>query len=120
MPNLFTYGTLKTGEHPFMAKAKLLQEGLVLQGFALYDLGNFPGAQKTYALKHQVVGNVFKVPAFKDLDNYEGFDQQDLKGSLFVRSKIHVDLEIDGPLWMYIYNGRPQPAQLIENGVWGG
>lgn len=120
--NLFTYGTLKTGEHPLMEKAKLIHEGFVLEGFAMYDLGVFPGIQIVYQNNQRVVGNVYKVPSLKDLDQYEGYNQNDPKGSLFIRSKVHaLQYEaalIDGPLWTYIYNGRPQPAQKIENGVW--
>lgn len=83
---IFTYGTLMRGRrnHRFMDGCEYLGEG-VIKGYALYDLGSFPGIR--YADQdHTVRGEIYRVPRNKlpALDELEG------EGSLYKRMEVTV------------------------------
>lgn len=72
---LFVYGTLRRGglaEH-FLENYPLLQSGLRLPGYALYDAGWYPFAVRA-GLSASITGDLVAVPSalMPVLDEYEG------------------------------------------------
>ncbi|QJA05774.1 gamma-glutamylcyclotransferase [Thermosulfurimonas marina] len=61
MPILFVYGTLRRGQplHGLLRGASLMGEGWV-EGFALYDLGDYPAARPWE--KGRIWGELYAVP----------------------------------------------------------
>jgi gamma-glutamylcyclotransferase (GGCT)/AIG2-like uncharacterized protein YtfP len=123
--HLFIYGTLLPERVPrgvSDAVQRLRYVGKASVQGRLYDLGEYPGAVLDTASRMRIVGRVFELPeggdVLKSLDEYEGFDPQDRKSSLFVREQVKVTLE-DGqklPCWIYIYNRDIGRAKLISGG----
>lgn len=86
---VFTYGTLMSN-HPrhetYMASATLLGQG-ILENYALYDLGRYPGIIKEKDCK--VLGEVYEVSEdmLRMLDDYEE------EGSLYRREIVRVQVK---------------------------
>ena len=103
MKHLFVYGTLMRGERA----AGMLADGIykgeyVLDDYAMYDLGSFPGIIEEEGEK--VIGEVFEIPdtIIPRLDCYEG------EGDLYKRTVVSVkgeDPSIDKAL-AYVYLGK--------------
>ncbi len=95
---LFVYGTLQSGRQGNvlmrLRRAELLGSAK-LDGFALYDLGHYPGIVPLE--NGTVLGEVWRVDdaALTTLDKYEG--------SLFSRHIADVDMENGGKAAAYIY-----------------
>jgi gamma-glutamylcyclotransferase (GGCT)/AIG2-like uncharacterized protein YtfP len=89
---------------------------------SLYDLGEYPGAVINSSLKSVIHGEVFELPQdeslIKALDEYEGYDPQDINGSLFVRLKTLVEMDDGRKLdsWVYVYNQDIRSAIIIPEG----
>ena len=96
---LFVYGTLKIETHllnemvgssgyRFLGKATI--SGKKLSGTP------YPAVVKTNS-GERVYGELIQLTPFKAaihlLDEYEGFDPNDPKGSLYIRERVHVDLD---------------------------
>jgi gamma-glutamylcyclotransferase (GGCT)/AIG2-like uncharacterized protein YtfP len=122
---LFVYGTLRPGLAPAELEEPLGQLRGVGKGSApgrLYDLGEYPGAALDRRCAARVIGEVFELPPDRmplpALDAYEGFDQQDIGSSLFVRTDCQVTLEDGRQLkcWIYIYNRGVSSGTLIPSG----
>jgi gamma-glutamylcyclotransferase (GGCT)/AIG2-like uncharacterized protein YtfP len=109
---LFSYGTLQPGHAPAEIAPTVRQFRRVGTGFVrgrLYDLGEYPGAVLSRT-GLPVRGQVFELPddpkILRRLDEYEGFNPSQPKGSLFVRRRCLVTLK-DGKrlsCWVYTYN----------------
>ncbi len=110
MKNLFVYGTLMRGERAsgMLSGCDFLGEG-ILKGYAMYDLGPFPGIKEKD--KFRVQGEIYNIPdeLIERLDAYEG------EGSLYKRDTVTVscgkgDLE---NVLVYVYLGdiRDEPIR---------
>ena len=105
MKQVFVYGTLMRGEKA----ARMLSEGsykgeYILNDYAMYDLGPFPGIKQKPGEK--VVGEVFEVPdsVIPRLDSYEG------EGDLYKRTSVSVENENTRlvEVFVYVYMGNCQ------------
>ena len=87
----------------------------------LYDLGEYPGAVLDSS-ESKVFGKAFEFSddegLLKTLDRYEGFDSEDLKHNLFIRTKTDATLNDGSSIecWIYVYNQDTNDAHLIECG----
>jgi len=140
---LFVYGTLLPQHapreiEPAVAKLRRLDEGTV-RGL-LYDLGGYPGAVLDESEAGRIHGTVFElpdedefhpgmptagapgIPLLQRLDDYEGFDPQNVQASLFVRKLCPVTLATGETLqcWIYLYNREPRNAPRIPGGRYPG
>ena len=105
MKNVFVYGTLMRGERA----ARMLSEGIykgeyVLNDYAMYELGPFPGIKKKPG--ERVIGEVFEVPdsVIPRLDSDEG------EGDLYERTPVRVENENTSleDVLVYVYLGSCQ------------
>jgi gamma-glutamylaminecyclotransferase len=73
---IFVYGTLKRGcsNHPYLAGQTFLGEARTAPGFALFDLGGYPGMVALQGESSSVGGEVWAVDAgcLERLDALEG------------------------------------------------
>ena len=122
---LFTYGTLHPGHAPeeiAPAVAKLRPVGKGFVHGVLYDLGDYPGAVLDPSSKQRISGTVFRLSedadVLRQLDEYEGFDPGAPHKSLFIRTLHPVSLSTGRTLqcWIYVYNQKPEPAQILSSG----
>ncbi len=129
---VFVYGTLRKGQRAnhYLETAQFLDEGRI-EGFDLYDLGAYPGVQKSNCATvqgtlclHAVEGEVYEIESewLPILDRYEGCYNNDPGASLYVRVKTPVFLNnrqaTVEDAWVYVYNNRVDKAQLIHSGDW--
>jgi gamma-glutamylcyclotransferase (GGCT)/AIG2-like uncharacterized protein YtfP len=116
---LLLYGSLRRGE-PMFEKLGLA-DALEFVGEAtfpgvLYDLGDYPGAAAGDGL---IAGELFRMrdsSILAVLDEYEEFDPDRPKCSLFVRRSVPIPGR--GDAWVYFYNGSPVPRRRIASGDW--
>jgi len=114
---IFVYGTLRRGEraHPLLSGASFLGEARTEAGYALIDLGTYPGLVR--AVSGHVVGEVYEVdaPRLVELDAYEGHPV------LFRRVEIGLDC-IDGRppdrVEGYLYTGDAAAGIRLAGGDW--
>jgi gamma-glutamylcyclotransferase (GGCT)/AIG2-like uncharacterized protein YtfP len=108
-----------------MQKMEFVGKGVI--SASLYALGWYPGIKFDGGGNFTIV-DVFKVsqdPSMRaailyDLDNYEGYSEQNPKNSLFVRTQTLVALE-DGTeilAYVYVYNYPVNRAPLVTDGDW--
>jgi gamma-glutamylcyclotransferase (GGCT)/AIG2-like uncharacterized protein YtfP len=110
---VFVYGLLRAGQ----SMASMLQ-GMPctgphrLDGFALYDLGRYPGAVRAPGT---IVGELCELPhpaVLTALDEVEGVHEDP---PLYRREQI----ELEGqPAWIYLYDRPVGSAQRIVSGDW--
>lgn len=84
----------------------------------LYDLGDYPGLRPGRA---QVVAELFTVRdprAIEVLDEFEGFDPEDPRGSLYLRERVALVEPRGTRAWIYVYNHVPDAGQRITSGDW--
>lgn len=121
---LFSYGTLRPRHAPAEIATTVRRLRRVGKGSVrgrLYDLGEYPGAVLSRS-GPLVLGQVFELPddpgVLSRLDEYEGFDPNRPKGSLFVRRRCLVTLQKGKKLscWMYTYNRAPGAAPPVMTG----
>jgi gamma-glutamylaminecyclotransferase len=110
---VFVYGTLRRGEgnHRLLAHAEYVGEARTVPGFALYDLGAFPGLVRDGA--GTVVGEVYDVDAgtLAALDRLEGVP------SFYRRERI--ELKGVGSTDAYTLTSRQvRGCDLIPSGDW--
>ena len=118
---LFVYGTLRKGFplHKYLSeKARFVGPGTITG--ILYDLGEYPGAVPS---DHgEVQGELYELEPgsthLDELDRIEGFDPDDPKNSLFVRSLTDVQLAGNqvARAWVYFLASKPARAKLIFGG----
>ena len=109
---LFVYGSLQSGQ---AANRLLVEQGACyvaparLAGYALYDLGSFPGIR--HSPLHAVSGEAWRVPpeALPALDRYEG------EGFLYARRQVELELEGQGfhQAYAYVYLHAPDPGRRV-------
>ncbi|MEL1135066.1 gamma-glutamylcyclotransferase family protein [Desulfitobacterium sp. THU1] len=95
---LFVYGTLMSNNRigrTYLEDAKFLGKG-TLKGYALYDLGSYPGIVKEAG---KVKGELYSVPADRlpDIDRYEG------EGKLYLRKTVTVNQENGENVKAFVY-----------------
>jgi gamma-glutamylcyclotransferase (GGCT)/AIG2-like uncharacterized protein YtfP len=123
---LFSYGTLQPSHAPAEIAPTVRRLRHVGRGSVhgrLYDLGEYPGAvlSRNGPL---VLGQVFELPddpeVLTRLDQYEGFNPQRPRTSLFIRKRCLVKLDNGKKLfcWMYSYNRPPGTASPLPTGVY--
>jgi gamma-glutamylcyclotransferase (GGCT)/AIG2-like uncharacterized protein YtfP len=114
MAYLFVYGTLKRGgsRHSLLKGCPFLGRALA-KGFALYDLGAYPGMVPGDGV---VRGEVYEIPEglLRELDWVEATP------FLFRRELIEVVLEDHTPLraHTYLYNREVEGAALVPSSEW--
>ena len=123
---LFTYGTLRKGVdipmQRFLSNRSTWMGEAIFQG-KLYYVGGHPAAVPSSSKKDAVTGDLFRIDNGTDLirrlDQYEGFDENNRKGSLYIREKRKVRLKkSDKTLlaWIYLFNKPVDDSQKIESG----
>lgn len=116
--NVFVYGTLMKGNsnyESFLGEAEFIGE-FVAEGFALYDLGSYPGI--IHSKSDKIKGELYRInnETLKKLDRLEG------EGSLYIRKSISVvnnSNEVQ-EAYTYIYNqGVSRKVKIsYENQPW--
>lgn len=122
------YGSLRKGMQAESKMARMEFVGRGVIGASLYALGWYPG------IKFEGKGNVTVVEVFKlpeaeqlrkailyDLDGYEGYNERNSEGSLFVRRQTLVAMgegEQELLTYVYEYNYPINRAPLVESGDW--
>jgi gamma-glutamylcyclotransferase (GGCT)/AIG2-like uncharacterized protein YtfP len=87
----------------------------------LFLVDTFPGAIKSVKSTDRVFGTLLKIPDFKNtikiLDTYEGYDENQLKLSLFIRELVTIYLSNDQKIqaWVYLYNRPVVNLKLISD-----
>lgn len=123
---LFVYGTLRPSMAPAAIKPIVMTLRPIGPGSVagrLYDLGPYPAAIFDTASSTRIFGEVFAFPeavaeAMRGIDEYEGFDPDDMCGSLYVRTRQCVTLTDGNDLecWAYQYNRDVAHARLVAGG----
>lgn len=97
---VFVYGTLLSGNsnHDYYLKESTLEGEAELDGYTMYDLGYYPGIQRTEGGK--VKGELYTV----EEEKMEALDMLEGRGSLYdaVIENIHWNGVIV-PAWVYVY-----------------
>lgn len=110
MVRLFVYGTLMRNccnHEPYLRGQKYLGQA-VLPGYALYNLGSYPGVVPDSTEK--VLGELYEIDAslLEELDIFED------NGDLYIRRKAKVllrDAVLDAEV--YVWNGRVRTQDKI-------
>lgn len=123
---VFVYGTLRAGgcRAGVLGTQGMICEEAYVPDFKLLDIGSFPGVVKG---EGTVRGEMHAIDerTLTTLDSIEGYHEDDLKHSLYIRKTTPV-LDTEGNLmgdaWIYIYNtdrshGRRVPP-TIQSGDW--
>jgi len=112
------YGTLREGlnNHTLIAGCKRIGLGW-LTGFRMYNLGDFPGIIPTHDESGRIRVEWYDVSdeILEELDRLEGFNQESIKTSLFIRKRVFSPY---GRGWIYIYNQPLSSAPYMEAGDW--
>jgi gamma-glutamylcyclotransferase (GGCT)/AIG2-like uncharacterized protein YtfP len=112
---LFVYGTLKRGgcRHGPLAGQRFRGETRTRPGYALYDLGSYPGLTPIGDAGQAVHGEIYEVEEIllSWLDTVEG------SPDWFKRELIDVE-GFSEPVWAYFYQGDPTGKSRIISGRW--
>lgn len=114
------YGTLRRGERAFLQfdiASRLRFLGECFFSGRLYDLGEYPGWIPGEGV---VRGDLFRAhdeAVLAELDAFEGYDPNDLDGSIYVREPIRL-LDRNAEAFAYRYNGLYAGRPLIRTGDW--
>ncbi len=121
---LFVYGTLLQKyiqkEVEGVSGLRFVAEGSI-EG-ELYDLGMYPGAVQK--LGGVVCGEVYELAdatgVLRKLDEYEGYNPQNQKGSLYIRKTVEVTLSNNTKTsaYAYFYNKSTRKSKAIPSGKW--
>lgn len=104
---LLVYGTLRPNNKE--------SDVVLLKGYAIHDLGWYPGVVKTDNPEDSVVCERITVKDqdhLNDLDSYEGC-HGNTPQCLYHREKVGDD-------WIYLYNGSVEGRPEVEDGDWLG
>lgn len=111
---LFVYGTLMQQENNLYAD--LIQKLTTYVGKGRvygkkYDLGNYPGIKLDITKTHKTEGEIYNISSeneeelFLALDEYEGYDSDNIEDSLFIRKQVEVYFKNKTlTAWIYEYN----------------
>ena len=110
MTPVFVYGTLLSGRynHDYFLKGVEFMGEATLQGYALYNLGSYPGIIP--ASGERVMGEVYQVDdqILARLDRLEG------NGWLYTRQVVGARVgEKDISVQVYIWNGEVHPGNKV-------
>jgi len=120
---LFVYGTLLDADNEFAAylnnNCSFYAKGK-FKGW-LYDIGEYPGAIADNNITSYVYGSVVlihnPITVLKQLDDYEGFGDNQEQTNLFVRELMQIETaESFINCWVYLYNLPVDTLVLIESG----
>ena len=120
---LFVYGTLLDTGNEFAAylnnNCSIHTKGK-FKG-RLYDIGEYPGAVAGNNSNGYVYGNIVlihnPITVFKQLDDYEGFGNDQQQPNLFIRELMEIETAEDIiDCWVYLYNLPVKELVLIESG----
>ncbi len=116
----FVYGTLKVGGH-YAEHLDHIRKSVVpasLPGFDLFGVTpingappNFPAAVKgTGRIEGEIHEFTDDVEALNTMDMIEGFNEEDLENSLYIRNKVEVDLKTGDKetVFVYLFNRKIQ------------
>ena len=113
---VFVYGTLLAGEpnSRLLARAQRIGDARTEEGFALFDLGAFPGMVR--AREGSVVGEVYEV----DRETLGALDRLEGHPDFYRRTEITLAPPMDAePVWTYLL--RPEQVagrKQIPSGSW--
>src|SRR5450432_2451414 len=119
---LFVYGTLRKNYNLKLKKQvkdDLLYVGKARVGASLYDLGRYPGAVKN-SNGNEIIGDLFLLSdpekVFRILDEYEGYLEDEVVDSEFIRKRNRVKLDSGKNInaWIYWYNFDPEDKVKIR------
>jgi gamma-glutamylaminecyclotransferase len=112
---LFVYGTLKRGgcRHGPLAGQHFRGEAHTRPGYALYDLGDYPGMTRALPAGQVVHGEMYEVEEtlLSWLDTVEGAPDW------FKREPVEVE-GFSEVVWAYLYQGDPADRPRIASGRW--
>lgn len=122
------YGSLRRGQQAESKMARMEFVGRGVISASLYALGWYPGIKFDGNGNFTIV-EVFKLPDAEqlrkailyDLDGYEGYNERNPSGSLFVRRQTLVAMgegQEELLSYVYEYNYPVNRAPLVENGDW--
>jgi gamma-glutamylcyclotransferase (GGCT)/AIG2-like uncharacterized protein YtfP len=110
---LFVYGTLRKGfslSIPGQISSYIQWAGMCKVKGILYDIGKYPGAVPDPSGASIITGELIRITnpdrVFEFLDNYEGFDNNDMDASEYCRKLEWVELAtgVSIEAWIYWYN----------------
>jgi gamma-glutamylcyclotransferase (GGCT)/AIG2-like uncharacterized protein YtfP len=111
--HIFLYGTLLLEDFDPMQEVLLhygTHVGFGLFTGILFDIDDYPGAIPDESTGSEVAGAVLRLSEAEQvlaiMDEYEGYDPDNEKESLFVRKKLSIKME-SGKIkkcWIYLYN----------------
>lgn len=110
---LFVYGTLMQHERNEFTEAIKKSTRYIGKGFVYakkYDLGDFPGIKIDLSKKHKTQGELYEIiknknELFSILDDYEGYNKNNIENSLFIRKEIEIITKHKTFVaWVYEYN----------------
>ena len=121
---LFVYGTLAPEQAPEDMRevvARLSRLGPATLAGRLYGFEDYPGVILDTHGKSLVHGTLFQLPddpaVLAAIDEYELYDPDKLRDSLFVRQRVEVRFVGQQiACWAYLYNQSVAGAKLIESG----
>jgi gamma-glutamylcyclotransferase (GGCT)/AIG2-like uncharacterized protein YtfP len=116
MPVLFVYGTLKRGckNHHHIADQRFLGQARTTPGYALYDLGAYPGLVADASDTAGVTGELWEVDeaALARLDVFEGVDE-----GLYRRQRVEL-MDTVNHLQAHTYLYARDPGQRLIGTTW--
>jgi len=110
---VFVYGLLRGGQSLDHILTGLPRTGPhLIEGFALYDLGRYPGA---IPAPSTIVGELCELPHAAVLDALDEAEGVHGDPPLYRREQV----EVDGrPAWIYVYDRPVGDAPRIASGDW--
>lgn len=110
---LFVYGTLLQSANNAMSKFLIANSTNLGRAYCigkLYKISWFPGAVLSDEASDKIYGALVKLEDLEDifnkLDDYEGYNRNNVADSLFIRKKTRIFTKSSScyEAWMYLYN----------------
>ncbi len=129
MENLFVYGTLKwemmDGVMPQLMPYLTFVANRYVKG-KLFDVDDYPGAVPATSFQYKITGQVLQIKAgcekeiLRLLDEYEGYNETDITGSLFRREKttVYSSETENEEAWIYWFNKSTSGLTEIVSGFY--
>ncbi|MEZ8742687.1 gamma-glutamylcyclotransferase [Photobacterium swingsii] len=113
MSLVFVYGTLRQGEsnHHLLVDARFLGGAELTRGYALYDLGAYPGAVVDESSAIALYGEVYQV----DTATFEALDRLEEYPTGYTRQLVVTPY---GHAWVYLYLHSLDGMPRITSGNW--
>jgi gamma-glutamylcyclotransferase (GGCT)/AIG2-like uncharacterized protein YtfP len=119
MTKVFVYGSLLSGlgNHGLLEDATFLGKTKTPRGFAMLDLGWFPGVIHSDVHEAPVLGEVYEVDddTLKRLDRLEGYRHEEPDSGLYNKATIETEF---GEAIIYIYNNHYGRGNIVSDGDW--